>query len=48
MHRKPHTSNRPDRTPANRGSTRRAATVPRTPTGTLMKKISRQSTYSTR
>ena len=48
MARKPHTSKRPERTPGNFGSTISAATNPTTPTGTLMKKISRQSTYSTR
>jgi hypothetical protein len=48
MAKKPHTSKFPERTPRKRGSTTSAATKPMMPTGTLMKKISRQSTYSTR
>ena len=48
MVRKPSTSNRRDLTAGNVGSTITAAIAPRMPTGTLMKKISRQSTYSTR
>ena len=46
--RKPSTSKRPTGVGPNLGRSRTAAITPRMPTGTLMKKISRQSTYSTR
>jgi hypothetical protein len=45
---KPSTSNRRPGCPGNAGNTSAAATAARIPTGTLTKKINRQSVYSTR